>query len=215
MNSDPWELFAKAANGKMQDFSRLVNISYLLMQTAKVPGAVCELGVFRGDTAALLASLKPADKGLWLFDSFQGLSKPGEHDLNKPPFVEGAMKSDIEVVRRTLKDAGQHADSINEKPAEKLTDEDMPTFISFAHCDVDLYAPTLHVLNVVWPRLSRDGIIVIDDYNHPDLPGIKKAVDEFLKGEEMYAQYGSGIGPRLNQPLGINGEPSLHVWIQK
>jgi len=50
----------------------------------------------------------------------------------------------------------------------------------FVHIDVDLYQPTLDSLNFFYPKLIKEGIIVIDDYNLSQFPGAKIAVDEFI-----------------------------------
>ncbi len=63
----------------------------------------------------------------------------------------------------------------------------MPGPIAFAHLDVDLYKPTLHSLECIWPKLSPGGIILLDDYcdaklynNQNAFPSVKRASDEFL-----------------------------------
>jgi len=35
-------------------------------------------------------------------------------------------------------------------------------------------------LAFVWPRLSRGGMIVFDDYGNPMCPGARKAIDTFF-----------------------------------
>jgi hypothetical protein len=39
-------------------------------------------------------------------------------------------------------------------------------------------------LKVVYSRLSPGGICVIDDYGYPHTPGVKIAVDEFMKDKK-------------------------------
>jgi hypothetical protein len=53
-----------------------------LQRALAAPGDVCEFGVAQGFTSALLASeLLDGDRSLWLYDSFQGLSRPTEQDV--------------------------------------------------------------------------------------------------------------------------------------
>ena len=59
------------------------------------------------------------------------------------------------------------------KEVEKLS-------FSFVHLDVDLYQPTLDSMKFFFPRLSKGGVIVCDDYGMTQFPGAKKAVDEYL-----------------------------------
>jgi hypothetical protein len=49
--------------------------------------------------------------------------------------------------------------------------------IAFAHVDCDWYEPVMYCLQFSRARLTKYGVIVVDDYN--DWAGCKKAVDEF------------------------------------
>ena len=51
---------------------------------------------------------------------------------------------------------------------------------SFVHLDCDAYEPYLYCMKYFYPRLSRGGIILLDEYNDPAWPGCNRAVDEFL-----------------------------------
>ncbi|MCA4916759.1 MAG: macrocin-O-methyltransferase, partial [Phenylobacterium sp.] len=46
--------------------------------------------------------------------------------------------------------------------------------------DCDLYAPTKAALEALWPKVSRGGVVLFDEYGIPDWPGETQAVDEFL-----------------------------------
>jgi hypothetical protein len=47
--------------------------------------------------------------------------------------------------------------------------------------DCDLYDPTRVTLQTFWPRLSRGGVILFDEYSIKEWPGETKAVDELLE----------------------------------
>ena len=51
--------------------------------------------------------------------------------------------------------------------------------ISFVILDLDLYEPTIFVLNNIWDKMSKNGIIFLDNYKV--FKGETKAVDEFIK----------------------------------
>ena len=50
--------------------------------------------------------------------------------------------------------------------------------ISLLHLDLDIYEPTIKSLDYLWDRLSKGGILIIDDYN--SVTGATDAVDEFI-----------------------------------
>ena len=56
--------------------------------------------------------------------------------------------------------------------------------ISFLNIDVDVYEPTKAVLEHFYPRVSRGGVILLDDYANV-FPGANKAVDEYFKGKDV------------------------------
>ena len=47
---------------------------------------------------------------------------------------------------------------------------------SFVHIDFDLYKPTLEVIKFIIPRLEKNAIILLDDYNMINQEGVKWAV---------------------------------------
>ena len=49
----------------------------------------------------------------------------------------------------------------------------------FANLDMDFYQPQLDGLRYFWPKMIPGGVILLHDYFHPDLPGVKEAVDDF------------------------------------
>ena len=63
--------------------------------------------------------------------------------------------------------------------------------IAFAHIDVDWYESVKYVTQCIWPLLSKDGVIIFDDYF--DWGGCKKAVDEFFSDKNDY-KFDSSLG---------------------
>lgn len=52
---------------------------------------------------------------------------------------------------------------------------------SFVYCDIDLYAPSRLILDSLHPRLSKGGMIVMDEWNNDNWPGEAVAVREFME----------------------------------
>ena len=84
-----------------------------------------------------------------------------------------------EVVER-FKRAGLPLPIIRKGFFENLTDDDLPEKICFAFLDGDLYESIKTSLRLVESRMSDGGVIIIHDYNNPELPGSTRAVDEWL-----------------------------------
>jgi hypothetical protein len=56
--------------------------------------------------------------------------------------------------------------------------------ISLLHLDLDAAAPTFSALQAFWPRLSRGGIVVLDEYA-VDKWSESKAVDDFFADKDV------------------------------
>lgn len=162
-------------------------IYQLLRLVAHVPGDTAECGVFRGATSYLICCANKLSragvKTHHLFDSFEGLSKPGPSD--GVHWAKGDLKCGIESVRTALSEF----DNITFHPGwipDRFRDIEDRKF-SFVHIDVDLEEPTRASLSFFYPRMEAGGIIVCDDYGISTCPGATDAVDRFLadKPEKM------------------------------
>jgi hypothetical protein len=143
-----------------------------VLATAKVPGEIAEVGVFRGGTARVICEAKGA-KSLHLFDTFEGLPPPGEVDT---AFRRGQYSCSLKEVQSYLSgfpDVYCHKGLFPEtgEPVRHLQ-------FAFVHLDVDLYQSTAEALSFFYPRMSPGGIIMSHDYVL--FPGVRSAVDLFF-----------------------------------
>jgi O-methyltransferase len=177
----------------MIDFERGCSIVYHLLQCQSIEGDNVEFGVYKGTTAALMASI--SEKRLWLYDAFCGLPEKRPVDGNDPTFEAGVLATDIASVRNTFKMAGLSPPKIVSKWFRDLAAEDLPDKIAFAHLDADFYDSMLDAVQLVYPRMTKGGIVIVDDYNHFGLPGVKAAIDEFFKDKSEL----------IMSPIGVKG----------
>ena len=66
-----------------------------------------------------------------------------------------------------------------EKTLPEILDKKIIKKISFLHLDLDVYEPTKFSLESLYNKVSKGGIILIDDYSR--VHGATKATNEFLK----------------------------------
>lgn len=165
----------------------------------RVPGAIVECGVWRGGSmmAAALALMARGDtsRELWLYDTFSGMSEPTAADashrgesaaaqLARTRRGEGVWcEAGLDDVRANLLSTGYPAERIRfvEGKVEDTIPAQLPAGpVALLRLDTDWYESTRHELAHLYPRLSRHGVLLIDDYGH--WQGAKKAVDEFFAG---------------------------------
>lgn len=161
---------------------------------AKTPGDVTEFGCYRGDTSLLMERIlerefpEPKSK-LWIYDSFEGLPDKTREDASSAgeEFKEGELfVAKREVIER-FKKAGLQVPRVKKGFFENLNPEtDVPEKICFAFLDGDLYQSIKTSLALVTPKMACDengkilSVIIVHDYNNPQLPGVSKAVDEWM-----------------------------------
>lgn len=174
----------------------------LFKMTLEVPGDIAELGVFRGLALMTWANLLEAycigdrTKVVYGFDNWKGFTKldpadgkPVEHahkqigEFNPEPFRQELLDA-IAIFDQDRfipwKARVKLIDGQIEETVFRFVDENPGVRFSLIHFDCDLYAPTKTALEALWPRVSRGGVLLFDEYGIADWPGETKAVDEFL-----------------------------------
>lgn len=158
-----------------------------------VEGDFVELGCYRGDTSLLLAELlveksveKPVKK-LWIYDSFEGLPEKSEEDESEvgKDFQQGELAVTKREVKARFLRAGLPVPIIKKAWFNELIKVDLPEKIAFAFLDGDLYGSIRDSLRLVEGKMSNGGVIMVHDYDNPALPGVVKAVDEWLRGKDV------------------------------
>lgn len=164
----------------------------------EIPGAFVESGVWMGGSimaaARTLVELGDTDRDLYLYDTFEGLPAPGEHDgitgakqsateiyadLNAGAGDKPYLEAPIDVVRANVASTGYPLDRIHTIAGlvEDTIPATAPEQVAFLRLDTDWYSSTKAELETLFPRLSPNGILIIDDYGFLD--GARKAVDEY------------------------------------
>ncbi len=150
---------------------------YLIYSIARaqstLPGAMAEVGVYRGGSAKLISQVK-GDKLFLLFDTFEGL--PPATEADREVHREHQYSCSLENVQAYLKGfdnlqyyKGVFPDSAKDVPEQSYC---------FAHFDVDLYEGTKACLEYFYPRMVPGGIMVSHDYGL--LAGVEQAFHEFF-----------------------------------
>jgi hypothetical protein len=67
-----------------------------------------------------------------------------------------------------------------------LKSKDIPNEVCFVFLDGDFYSSIWDSLKLIKNSVVESGIIIIDDYENPALPGTKTAVSEFLQANKNF-----------------------------
>lgn len=152
----------------------------LVGELRDIPGAILEVGVWRGGTGCLMATRAAAvgiADPISLCDTWRGVVKTGAVDT----YYRDGKHDDAsrEIVMTLAADLGLS----NVETLEGIFPDDTGEQIAdrtfrLCHIDVDVYQSAKDVLAWVWDRLSPQGVVVFDDYGFPACPGITQLVDE-------------------------------------
>lgn len=150
-----------------------------------IPGDVVEFGCYVGTTSVYIAQVLAAREGrqFYVYDSFAGLPEKTSHDLSPlgTQFKAGELLASKKQFLRNMMQAGVPIPHVKKAWFGNLTSRDVPNLVSFAYLDGDYYRSVLDPLKLLEKVLVPGATIVVDDYSNPALPGVAKAVDEWLQ----------------------------------
>ena len=164
-----------------------------------IPGAVVECGVWRGGSmmvaARTLMRHEAADRALYLYDTFEGMTEPTDKDVRCTGEIArerfdrlktGVDRSDwcrasLEDVQAAMRLTDYDEQRIHyvQGKVEETIPSVAPDRIALLRLDTDWYASTRHELTYLFPRLVTGGVLIIDDYGA--WMGQKQAFDEYMR----------------------------------
>ncbi|TVQ87949.1 MAG: macrocin O-methyltransferase [Bacteroidetes bacterium] len=200
--SEFWEIYNLCEPYTMTSVEPLYalynSVGYILGNN--IQGSIVICGVWRGGSAMLIAKMLSNrnifDKKIYLFDTFEGMSAPSQHDIDfrgNHAFVllkeneNNKEKSvwclaDLADVKNNMMLTNYPEENIiyiKGKVENTIPENSPKEDISLLHLDTDWYESTKHELQFLYPKLVLNGILLIDDYGHWE--GCRKAVDEYFK----------------------------------
>jgi O-methyltransferase len=180
-------------------YSLMRAVEYIVSRP--IPGALVECGVWRGGSmmavALTLLRLGVTDRDLYLFDTFAGMTEPGEQDVkhsgeravdllavSSRDSHDWAVAS-LDQVRGAVSSVGYPEDRIHfvQGAVEETLPDNAPGEIALLRLDTDWYSSTKHTLVHLYPRLASGGVLIIDDYAY--WQGARQAVDEYVQENDV------------------------------
>jgi O-methyltransferase len=183
----PWQadeefqrVYQAVKKNTLVDVWRCYELWSLVGELREVPGAILEVGVWRGGSGALIATRAAAigvTDPVFLCDTWHGLVKTGEIDSSYRDGEHG--DSSREIVEALIQRLGlDNVELLQGVFPEETGGRIADRALRLCHVDVDVYQSAKDVFDWAWERLSPGGLAVFDDYGFPACPGITKFVDE-------------------------------------
>ena len=172
-----------------------------------IGGDIVECGVWRGGNlviAGLLRERLGFDRQIWAFDTFAGMTapsvadfKPGEDldvekkftSLDRGDRNEWCLASEQEVLANFEERVGNRNLRTVKGPVEETLakPDNVPERIAILRLDTDFYESTKAEMEILYPRLEKGGVLIVDDYG--EWAGARKAVDEYFAGQHVWLHY--------------------------
>jgi hypothetical protein len=154
-----------------------------------IQGDIVECGVWKGgNILGCLEYMKHYDinKTVWLYDTFSGMTQTTNFDIDLNGVSGKQWESKCDCTLQEVKDIIDEKKYPNNKIkfivgdiTETLKQNgNIPKTISLLRLDTDWYESTKIEMETLYPNLTNDGVLIIDDYGH--WVGAKKAVDEYF-----------------------------------
>jgi O-methyltransferase len=169
-------LWRVARTRTLLDEARAQTLFQLARHASQLDGAMAEIGVYRGGTARLLASVADAaSRELHLFDTFVGMPRADERDLH----MSGDFwQTSLEEVQRFV--GGFRSTVFHQGEFPATAPPVAKQRFSFVHVDVDIARSVEACCEFFYPRLVPGGVLLFDDYGFTSCPGAKLATDAFF-----------------------------------
>ncbi|HEF9948449.1 TPA: class I SAM-dependent methyltransferase [Campylobacter coli] len=161
-----------------------------------LPGDLIECGIFKGNSFFELGHYRN------ILETQQSRKLIGFDIFGK--FPETHYEDDKEKRINFIKDAGENSIDID-KMHEILSYKNISNYelikgdinytipeyckinpclkIALLHIDVDIYEPTVTILENMYDKIVKGGIVIFDDYSF--FPGETKAVDDFFRNKDI------------------------------
>lgn len=160
------------------------------IEADNIEGDIVEIGVWKGGSMLSMImkyeTYKKYDRTFYLYDTFTGMTLPStiDRDLQDKSASDILFQEHIrcfapyEMVKSNI-DRHTRYPHIQYIVGDICQNTTFPkNEIALLRLDTDWYESTKVELETFYPRVKKNGIVIVDDYGH--WKGCKQAVDEFL-----------------------------------
>ena len=188
-----YNMFLKDTN--VDRLQKILSKYELFKKIINIPGDICECGVFKGSGiftwVKLVMLFKPNNNfkvvGFDFFEKKVKTKSKSKLDKKVLKWHEAGTTTQSELIKKckewNFKNLKLYAGDVK-KTTKKYANESFGSRIALLYLDVDNYEGTLEILNNLYKKIAKGGIIVFDEYalqGH----GESDAVDEFFKDKKI------------------------------
>ena len=167
----------------------------IFKKTSNIPGSIVECGVFKGNSLfrflvfrnIITKSIKKHVYGFDVFGKFPSQSNIKDNNFAKHHNNKIGLGINFNKITNNLKNKKFNNFTLIKGPVDKtlykFLKKKKKFKISFLHLDLDVYKPTYDALNALFDKVSKGGIILLDDYGK--VQGATLATHDYLKSRKI------------------------------
>jgi hypothetical protein len=199
--------------------ARIFAIADIYKLIVGIPGAVFDVGTWRGQTAVVCENLRAIfeplhfNRRIVCFDTFDGYTgfsgKDKATDLHRDGTYALGSGDYAEFLRQLLvlheksnamgHNHGKHrvikGDCRQSIP--RFLEENPNEYVALAFFDVNAYEPTLQAFEQIWPRLVPGGVTAFWQLSRSTVPAESRVYSETILGKYPHALHRSAVYPGL------------------
>lgn len=167
------------------NFGQITNLVKYLYNSIEnnIEGDVVEFGCYVGESSKYLMKTlleTNSSKKLYVYDSFEGLPPLSKWEENSG-WRSGTLATTEEVLSYNFTQNNLPLPIIHKDWFKDVPNDKIPEKISFAFLDGDFYDSIYDSLNKIYDKVSDGGYICFHDYQRPDLPGVRAAIEDVFR----------------------------------
>ncbi len=199
-----YQIYLDVRSRTMTDANRIHNliIATRYIVENRIQGDVIECGVWRGGSMMAIAKTllenQEIGRELFLYDTFLGMTQPIFEDVDlagnkalelmqresnskQGEYRDGVIAyASLGDVKAGMQTTGYKMEQVNCVQGDVLETLLLSNHeqIALLRLDTDWYESTKLELEILWPKITKGGVMIIDDYDY--WSGCRKAVDEYF-----------------------------------
>ena len=181
-------------NSHPSRLKKIINHYEIFKKTIKIPGDIVECGVFKGNSLTrftifrdLLIGSKKKVYGFDVFGKFPNQKNSADNKFAQNHDKQIGIGINYSLIKKNFRNKKFRNFSLIKGPVEKTLKDfvfkNNRLNISFLHLDLDVYNPTYSAFELLFPRVSKGGVILIDDYGK--VQGATKATNEYFSNNKI------------------------------
>lgn len=165
--------------------------SVIYINENNIDGAYVECGVYKGGSIMNMALIQlnyTKKVHIYLYDTFEGMTPQTAYDINHRGVSASRILKNpskmcicsLEQVKKNVSLTGYPQEFLHYRKGDVAVtlNQEIPEKISLLRLDTDWYESTKIELEVLYPRLVKGGVLILDDYGY--WRGARRATDDYF-----------------------------------